>query len=92
MFNNLSLNGVFFILVVDLLNTSPHILTLGTLIIVIVMIKIMFCKEDVILQFKRTMFFCFFTTLDMHFKIKLLKSYCSSIYGSELWSLEDDVL
>jgi len=31
--------------------------------------------------------FCFFKThwiFDMHIKIKLLKSYCSSIYGSEL--------
>jgi len=28
----------------------------------------------------------------MHIKIKLFKSYCSSIYGSDLWSLEDDVL
>jgi len=28
----------------------------------------------------------------MHIKIKLFKSYCSSIYGSELWSLEVDVL
>jgi len=27
----------------------------------------------------------------MHIKIKLFKSYCSSIYGTELWSLEDDV-
>ena len=25
-------------------------------------------------------------------KMKLFKSYCSSVYGSELWSLEDDVL
>jgi len=30
--------------------------------------------------------------LSLHIKIKLFKSYCSSIYGSELWSLEDDVL
>jgi len=51
--------GVFFILVVDLLKTSPHILTLGTLLIVIVMKKMMFCKEDIILLFKRTMFFVF---------------------------------
>jgi len=36
--------------------------------------------------------FCFFKTLDMHIKIKFAKSYCSSIFGSELWSLEDDVL
>jgi len=84
--------GVVFILVVDRLKTSPHILTLGTLLIVIVTIKMMFCEEDVILRFKRTMFFCFFKTLDMHIKIKLFKSYCSSIYESELWSLEDDVL
>jgi len=46
MLNNLILNGCLFILVVDLLKTSPHILTLGTLLIVIVMIKMMFCKED----------------------------------------------
>jgi len=31
MFNNFNLNGCLFILVVDLLKTSPHILTLGTL-------------------------------------------------------------
>ena len=35
--------------------------------------------------------FCFFKTLDMHIKIKLFKSYCSSTFGSELWSLEDDI-
>jgi len=35
--------------------------------------------------------FVIFKTLDMHIKIKLFKSYCS-IYGSELWSLEDDFL
>jgi len=28
----------------------------------------------------------------MHIKIKLFKSYCSSICGSELWSSEDNVL
>jgi len=49
--------GVFFILVVDLLKT--HTLTLGTLLIVIVMIKMMFCNEDVILLVKQTMFFVF---------------------------------
>jgi len=37
MFNNLNLNGCL-----NLLKTSPHILTLGTLLIVIVMIKMMF--------------------------------------------------
>jgi len=36
--------------------------------------------------------YCFFKTLDMHIEIILFKSYCSSIYGSELWSLDDDVL
>jgi len=59
MFNNLNVNGCLFILVVDLLKMSPHILTLGTLLVVIVMIKMMFCKEDVISLFKRTMFFVF---------------------------------
>jgi len=59
MLNNLNLNVCLFILVIDLLKTSPHILTLRTLLIVIVMITIMFCKEDVILLFKRTMFFLF---------------------------------
>jgi len=34
--------------------------------------------------------FCFFKTL--HIKIRLFKSYCSSIYDRELWSLEDYVL
>ena len=28
----------------------------------------------------------------MHLKIRLFKSYCGSMYGSELWSLEEDVL
>jgi len=60
MCNNLNLNGCIFILVVDLLKKSSHIFTLGTLFIVIVMIKMMFCKEDVILRCKRTMFFLFF--------------------------------
>jgi len=82
--------GISLVLVLDLFKTSPHLLTLGALLIVIVMIKMMFYEEDVILLFKRTVFF--FKTLDMHIKIKLFKSYCSSIYGSELWPLEDDVL
>jgi len=85
--------GVFFILVVDLLKTSPHILTLHG--------HIINCHSDDrydVLQ-RRCNFtvqannvFCFFKTLEMHIKIKLFKSYCSSIYWSELWSLEDDVL
>jgi len=54
------------------------------------MIKMMFCKEDVILLFKRTMFFVFQNT-EYAYTIKLFESYCSSMYGSELWSLEDDV-
>lgn len=35
---------------------------------------------------------CIFKALDMRVKIKLFNSYCSSMYGSELWSLDDDVL
>lgn len=30
---------------------------------------------------------CFFNKLDMHVKLKLFVSYCSSIYGCELWTL-----
>jgi len=47
--------GVFFILVVDRMKMSLHILTFATLLIVIVMIKMMFCK-DVILLVKRQCF------------------------------------
>lgn len=36
--------------------------------------------------------FCFFKSLDMQVKIRLFKSYCSSCYGSELWSLEDNII
>jgi hypothetical protein len=32
---------------------------------------------------------CFFNKLDCTTKIKLLKAYCYSFYGCELWSLED---
>jgi len=35
--------------------------------------------------------FRFFKTLDMHIQIKEFKLFCSSIYSSELWSLEDDI-
>lgn len=35
---------------------------------------------------------CFFNKLDMIVKLKLFKSYCSSIYGSELWSLNNDTI
>ena len=31
---------------------------------------------------------CFFSKLDIFVKIKLFKSYCTSLYGSELWSLD----
>ena len=31
--------------------------------------------------------FCFFNKMDLLVKIKLFKSYCSSIYGCEIWSL-----
>jgi len=51
----------------------------------------MFCKEVVILRFKRTMFFVFSRHWICILK-KLFKSYCNSIYESELWSLEDDVV
>jgi hypothetical protein len=36
--------------------------------------------------------FCFFKSMDMHVKIKLFKSYCSSCYGSELWLLDDEFI
>jgi hypothetical protein len=35
---------------------------------------------------------CYFNKLDLHVKIKLFKSYCSSIYGGELWSLDHDIV
>ena len=34
--------------------------------------------------------FCFFNKMDLLVKIKLFKSYCSSLYGCELWSLISD--
>jgi len=33
---------------------------------------------------------CFFNKLDMLVKLKLFKSYCSSMYGCELWALNSD--
>ena len=71
---------------------SAHILYLGTLSTVSVMIKMLCYEEETILLAKQIMFFCFFKTLDVHVKIKLCKSYCSSMYSSVLWSLENDVL
>jgi len=35
---------------------------------------------------------CIFGKLDLFVKIKLFKSYCSSIYGCELWSLNGDAV
>jgi len=37
-------------------------------------------------------FLCFFNHLDITVKLKLFKSYCSSIYGCELWTLNDDCI
>ena len=33
---------------------------------------------------------CFFNKLDLTVRLRLFLSYCSSIYGSELWSLDSD--
>jgi endonuclease/exonuclease/phosphatase family metal-dependent hydrolase len=33
---------------------------------------------------------CFFNKLDVLVKLKLFKSFCSSMFGSELWALDDD--
>jgi hypothetical protein len=33
---------------------------------------------------------CFFNKLDLSVRLRLFLSYCSSIYGSELWSLDSD--
>ena len=77
--------GVFPTLVVDLSKISAHILTLSTLSIVSVMIEMMCFKERTILLAKLIVFCVFSITLDMHVKIKLFKSYCSGVYGSELW-------
>ena len=35
---------------------------------------------------------CYFNKLDMCVRIKLFKSFCSSIYGCELWSLADNAI
>jgi hypothetical protein len=57
-----------------------------------------FDDKDDILQRKNNFIgqannvFCFFKSLDMQVKIRLFKSYCSSCYGSELWSLEDNII
>jgi hypothetical protein len=55
-----------------------------------------FCDKDDI-QNRRNRFIgqannvlCFFGKLDLSAKIKLFQSYCSSIYGCELWSLDND--
>ena len=33
---------------------------------------------------------CYFNKLDLFVRIKLFNSYCSSMYGCELWSLNDN--
>ena len=35
---------------------------------------------------------CYFSKMDMLVKIKLFNSYCTSLYGCELWSLHDSVI
>jgi hypothetical protein len=35
---------------------------------------------------------CYFHKLDMLVKIKLFKSYCTSLYGCELWALNDNLI
>ena len=35
---------------------------------------------------------CYFNKLDLSIRVKLFKSYCSSMYGCELWSLNDNVI
>ena len=35
-------------------------------------------------------FLCFFSKLDSTVRLKLFKTYCSSMYGCELWNLNDD--
>jgi len=37
-------------------------------------------------------FLCSFNNLDITAKLKLFKSYCSSMYGCELWALSDDCI
>ena len=37
-------------------------------------------------------FLCFFNKLDLVVKIKLFCSYCSSIYGCELWPLDSSFI
>jgi hypothetical protein len=37
-------------------------------------------------------FLRFFNHLDLTVKLKLFKSYCSSMYGCELWALSDDCI
>ena len=77
--------------VVVLLKTLAHSLTLGTLLTVSMMMKLMCYKEEIILLVEQTIFvFVFvFKTLDMHVKIKPFKCNCGSVYGSKLWSLAD---
>jgi len=92
MFNDLNLNGCLFYIggkPIENVTSYSHLR------------HIMNChsddKDDVLQRIRNftvqaNNVFCFFKTLHMHIKIKLFKSYCSSIYGSEIWSLEDDVL
>ena len=35
---------------------------------------------------------CFFNKLNTVVKLKLFKSYCSSMYGAELWALNSDYI
>ncbi len=55
------------------------------------------CSQDCEdIRFRRNCFIgqannvlCYFNKLDIAVKLKLFKSYCSSIYGSELWALNN---
>jgi len=67
-FNNLNLNGCLFYISGRPIKNVTSYSHLGHIINYHSDDKMMFCKEDVIFRFKRTMFFCFFKTLDMHIK------------------------
>jgi len=79
---------VFFILVVDLLKASPIFSPWAH-----------YChsddKDDVLQRrcnftgHENNDFLFFFQDTRRAYKNKLFKSYCSSIYGNELWSFED---
>jgi len=84
-FNNLKFNGCLFYIGGRLIENVTSYSHLGHII------NFHSDDKDDVLQSRcnftvqeNNVLFVLFKTLDMHIKIKLIKSHCSSIYGSEL--------